>query len=165
MSRKPLSGAAKATIWVGVIGAVSAIAVAIIQQMKTGDKTPPESSPTSIEVRYSDWKTVTGHHQKHTITYGRGTFNVAVSPTRTKVYVKICIKQPAANKEACSLLTRPYESGPVRFEVNDNSDWHLKKDGPVLFTACAYRSMDDKSLINCSDPHEEPAHSDDASDE
>jgi hypothetical protein len=151
-----LTSAAKAAISVGAIGAVSAIIVAVIQFSSPNQPAVIASAP--VETHFSKWDTETGHSHKHKTTYGRGTLTIEVSPPRTSVYLEICMEQKSVNEKACSNLPGPYESGLVSFEVVLTRDLHLTKDGPIVFTACAYRNPKNGSLIACSDPHEEPAH-------
>jgi len=161
-SMAKLSCPVKATIWVAVIGAIATIAVPIINH-QTGNSSSSGTMPivqaqSSIEVHFSDWDTRTGHHNEHNTTFGLGSFNLAISPPKTALYIEICMKQSAKGKHVCSTLSDPQESGSVIFEVNASEDWHLSRGGAVTFTACAYRNKNNDSLISCSDPHVEDAH-------
>jgi hypothetical protein len=149
-----LSGAAKATIWVAAISALAGIAVPVINHILS-KKQIETAAPT---VSFSNWATRTGHHAKKVRTFGSGSFDLVVSPSKTPVSLEICINQRATNKRACSRQPEPHESGPVTFEVIANDDWHLTRGGPVTFIACAFRNEQRDSMIGCSDPHDEPAH-------
>jgi hypothetical protein len=150
----PFSTRDKTAIWVAVIGAVALITAAYL---KPGETLPDHQS--RISVQYSNWQTETGHHKTHSETFGRGDLDVNVSPPEKSVYLRICMMQENAGSPSCISLPRSYQSGKVSFELDVNEDLHLTK-APVIFTACAYSSQDEdeKSKINCSDPHKEDVH-------